>query len=181
MEAPQTPAFGRQLREARAVAELPRLALRLPALAREPRLHSLHLAGGEATLRFDLLLDVVRLASRMHLPVAYLETNAHWCRDAEETRSKLLALRDADATMGVFTADHIISPQDRFAAAIRSGLEAAERFPESGPVHSFYGIAAACVGQTALARREIERALEINPNQPILRQTLEQLEADGGN
>ena len=33
--------------------------------------------------------------------------------------------------MGVFTADHIISPRDRFAAAIRSGLQAAERFPES--------------------------------------------------
>ena len=43
----------------------------------------------------------------------------------------LLALRDADATMGVFTADHIISPQDEFATAIRRGLEAAERFPES--------------------------------------------------
>ncbi len=43
----------------------------------------------------------------------------------------LLALRDADGTMGVFTADHIISPQDRFADAIRGGLEAAERFPES--------------------------------------------------
>jgi mannose-1-phosphate guanylyltransferase len=43
----------------------------------------------------------------------------------------LLALRDADATMGVFTADHMISPQDEFAAAIRGGLEAAERFPES--------------------------------------------------
>ncbi len=43
----------------------------------------------------------------------------------------LLALRDADATMAVFTADHLISPPDKFAAAITSGLQAAETHPES--------------------------------------------------
>ncbi len=43
----------------------------------------------------------------------------------------LLARRDADATMGVFTADHLISPQDAFADAIRRGLDAAERHPQS--------------------------------------------------
>src|SRR5512139_2337197 len=31
------------------------------AFRREPYLHSLHLAGGEAMLRFDLLLEIVRL------------------------------------------------------------------------------------------------------------------------
>jgi len=45
--------------------------------------------------------------------------------------ANLLALRDADATMAVFTADHIIDPQDRFAAAIRLGLAAAEQSPDS--------------------------------------------------
>ena len=45
--------------------------------------------------------------------------------------ANLLARHDADATMAVFTADHIITPQDRFAAAIEQGLLAAERFPES--------------------------------------------------
>jgi len=45
--------------------------------------------------------------------------------------ASLLARRDADATMAVFTADHIISPQDRFAEAIRAGLDAAEGSPES--------------------------------------------------
>ncbi len=43
----------------------------------------------------------------------------------------LLARRDPDATMAVFTADHIISPQERFADAIRTGLQAAESFPDS--------------------------------------------------
>lgn len=41
----------------------------------------------------------------------------------------VLARADADATMGVFTADHLISPQERFAEAIRAGLDAAEAHP----------------------------------------------------
>ncbi|RMF73333.1 MAG: mannose-1-phosphate guanylyltransferase [Planctomycetota bacterium] len=43
----------------------------------------------------------------------------------------VLALRDDDATMAVFTADHLISPQDVFAAAIRRGLEVAEAHPRA--------------------------------------------------
>lgn len=43
----------------------------------------------------------------------------------------LLSRRDANATMAVFTADHLISPQESFSAAIRAGLDAAERFPTS--------------------------------------------------
>ncbi len=43
----------------------------------------------------------------------------------------LLARRDPDGTMAVFTADHLISPQERFADAIRAGLDAAEKFPDS--------------------------------------------------
>jgi mannose-1-phosphate guanylyltransferase len=45
--------------------------------------------------------------------------------------ANLLARRDPDATMAVFTADHIIRPQERFTAAIQAGLEAAESLPES--------------------------------------------------
>ncbi len=45
--------------------------------------------------------------------------------------ANLLALRDADATMAVFTADQLIRPQERFAAAVRVALEAAERYPRS--------------------------------------------------
>lgn len=45
--------------------------------------------------------------------------------------AQMLARRDADATMAVFTADHIIRPQERFAEAIRAGLDAAEKFPDS--------------------------------------------------
>lgn len=43
----------------------------------------------------------------------------------------LIAQRDPDATMAVFTADHMISPQAPFEAAIRQGLDAAERFGDA--------------------------------------------------
>lgn len=42
----------------------------------------------------------------------------------------LLRQRDPDGTMAVFTADHLISPQDSFAAAIDAGLKAAETYAE---------------------------------------------------
>jgi tetratricopeptide (TPR) repeat protein len=63
----------------------------------------------------------------------------------------------------------------RFAEALPVGEVAAEKFPESGPVHAFYGLAAASAGQTEVARREIELSLAINPNQPALKEALEQL------
>lgn len=67
--------------------------------------------------------------------------------------------------------------RDRCGEAIPIGAEAVQRFPDSGPVHAFYGLAAACDGLADLARREIERSLEINPDQPQLRQALSQLDA----
>ncbi|HPD31666.1 MAG TPA: mannose-1-phosphate guanylyltransferase [Phycisphaerae bacterium] len=43
----------------------------------------------------------------------------------------LLALRDPDGTMGIFTADHIIHPIDTFAATVRQGFEAADRHADA--------------------------------------------------
>jgi MoaA/NifB/PqqE/SkfB family radical SAM enzyme len=65
------------------------------ALKDEPMLDSIHLAGGEATLQFDLLVDTVRLAVDMGVPLSYVETNAIWCAEREETREKLAKLRKA--------------------------------------------------------------------------------------
>jgi len=44
--------------------------------------------------------------------------------------ANVLAQREPGATMAVFTADHLISPQEAFAQAISAGLEAAERFAD---------------------------------------------------
>jgi mannose-1-phosphate guanylyltransferase len=43
----------------------------------------------------------------------------------------LIATRDPNATMAIFTADHLINPVDRFHAALRVGLDAAETRPDS--------------------------------------------------
>jgi mannose-1-phosphate guanylyltransferase len=43
----------------------------------------------------------------------------------------LIAQRDTDATMAVFTADHLIRPQEVFARSIETGLSAAERNADS--------------------------------------------------
>jgi len=67
--------------------------------------------------------------------------------------------------------------EGRFMEALPIGAVATEKFPESGPVHAFYGLAAASAGQVELARRELELSLEINPEQPVLRQALAQLGA----
>lgn len=45
--------------------------------------------------------------------------------------AELLAARDPHATMAVFTADHVIRPQDRFAAAVERAIEAAESNPDA--------------------------------------------------
>jgi mannose-1-phosphate guanylyltransferase len=43
----------------------------------------------------------------------------------------ILRERDAEAVLGVFTADHIIGPPDRFEDTIRAGLAAVERQPDA--------------------------------------------------
>ncbi len=42
----------------------------------------------------------------------------------------VLAERDANATMGIFTADHLIEPKDKFQNALRRAYESVERQPE---------------------------------------------------
>jgi mannose-1-phosphate guanylyltransferase len=45
--------------------------------------------------------------------------------------AELLAARDEDAVMAVFTADHVIRPVEVFAANVRSALAAAEQYPDA--------------------------------------------------
>ncbi len=45
--------------------------------------------------------------------------------------ANILALRDPAATMAIFTADHLITPQEPFAAALRAGLATAAQSPVS--------------------------------------------------
>jgi hypothetical protein len=65
------------------------------ALAKEPDLRSIHIAGGEPMLRMDLLADIVRLARQTGMPLDYVETNAFWCTDRSNTRRQLDRLKQA--------------------------------------------------------------------------------------
>jgi len=43
----------------------------------------------------------------------------------------LLAKRDSDAVIGIFTADHVITPMDRFCAAVEQAFQTAEQRPDA--------------------------------------------------
>jgi len=45
--------------------------------------------------------------------------------------SAVVAKRDPEAVIGIFTADHIITPVNRFCAAVERAFETAERYPEA--------------------------------------------------
>ena len=67
----------------------------LEALAREPAFGELHLAGGEPTLRMDLLVDIIRKAVARGVPLSYVETNGGWCTDADAARQGMRRLKEA--------------------------------------------------------------------------------------
>jgi mannose-1-phosphate guanylyltransferase len=45
--------------------------------------------------------------------------------------SAIIALRDPDATIGVFTADQVIEPADRFLSIVRAGFDIVEAHPDT--------------------------------------------------
>ena len=67
----------------------------LGRLKNERRLIDIHFAGGEATLRPDLLKDAVAGASRLGIRMSYLETNGFFADSVEKAVELLQPLRDA--------------------------------------------------------------------------------------
>ncbi|MBD3304881.1 hypothetical protein GF339_00830 [candidate division KSB3 bacterium] len=57
--------------------------------------HGLHFTGGEPFLNVDLLLKGIELARKFGIPSLFVETNAFWCRDDDDTRSTMRQLKDA--------------------------------------------------------------------------------------
>lgn len=64
------------------------------SLAAERSLSGVHLAGGEATLCWELLEYALESAARHRVRVDYLETNGHWCTSPEKAESGFRRLRD---------------------------------------------------------------------------------------
>jgi tetratricopeptide (TPR) repeat protein len=59
--------------------------------------------------------------------------------------------------------------------AAACGREAIERFPKNPRVHAYFGFAAVCTGDIETGRAAIARSLELDPQQPGLRQALARL------
>lgn len=68
---------------------------------------------------------------------------------------------------------------NRCPEAAAEGRPAAEAFPADARVQAFFGLASACAGDREGARRAFQRSLELNPNQPEIRQALEELPGGG--
>jgi len=83
------------------------------------------IAGGEYVLAIRQELAELPADNFIAEPCARDTTNA------VGLAAHLLAARDPDATMGVFTADHVIKPTDVFCATVSKGYEVAERYPDA--------------------------------------------------
>ena len=65
------------------------------SLKNEKYLESIHIGGGEPTMKWPFLLDFIRLAVKMNIRIEYMETNASWCKKREDTKKKMNELKEA--------------------------------------------------------------------------------------
>ena len=101
------------------------------ALAREPSLHGVHLAGGEATLNWDRLEYALHSAARHHVTIDYLETNVAWCDDMETARRGFERLRRAGLNAVLISASlfhNEFTPLEKTKAGIRAAGEVFGRY-----------------------------------------------------
>jgi hypothetical protein len=65
----------------------------------------IHIAGGEALMYFDEVLELCRAANERGIAPHFIETNTTWCVDDDTTASRLTALRDAGVQGLLVSAD----------------------------------------------------------------------------
>ena len=65
------------------------------AFSGERRLNGVHLAGGEATLRMDVLIEALSIAREFGVRISYLETNACFATSLDDAMEVFGQLRDA--------------------------------------------------------------------------------------
>ncbi len=86
----------------------------------------LHFTGGEPFLNFPLLLKGVTLAEKEGIPSIFVETNAFWAREDEDTYRKLMLLKEAGlkgilVSVNPFVVEHV--PFERIERVVRVGYE----------------------------------------------------------
>ncbi|HUT01955.1 MAG TPA: sugar phosphate nucleotidyltransferase [Phycisphaerae bacterium] len=93
--------------------------------------------------------------------------------------AELIAARDESATMAVFTADHVIRPQERFAEAVETACAAAEAEPDAlltfgiRPTWPHTGLGYIHCGQEREGGVREVRAFKEKPEHPLARQYVE--------
>ncbi|MEN6344403.1 MAG: radical SAM protein [Armatimonadia bacterium] len=64
------------------------------------------IAGGEALLYFEHVLEMVRALTAAGVPVAFVESNGSWCTSDDLTRERLSRLQEAGVQGMYFSVDH---------------------------------------------------------------------------
>ena len=88
--------------------------------------HGLHFSGGEPFLNFPLLCKAAGRAHELGIPSLFVETNCIWARDDDETREKLVTLKELGIigimiSINPFYLEHV--PFERSERAIRISRE----------------------------------------------------------
>jgi hypothetical protein len=84
----------------------------------------IHFTGGEPFINFNLLLEVTKIANKLHIPSIFVETNCFWAKDDDSVREKFKALKNAGLlgiliSVNPFLLDQI--PFERTERAVRIG------------------------------------------------------------
>ncbi len=101
------------------------------ALADEPSLHGIHLAGGEATLNWERLEYAIKSAGRHGVNVDYLETNVAWCDDFDTAYDGFERLRKAGLNGVLISASlfhNEFTPLEKTKAGIQAAQEVFGRY-----------------------------------------------------
>jgi hypothetical protein len=88
--------------------------------------HGLHFTGGEPFLNSDLLLQAVSCAHELGIPSVFVETNAFWCRNEDDTRDRMRQLQAAGLSGMLVSVNPFILefvPFERTLQAISVGTE----------------------------------------------------------
>lgn len=101
-------------------------------LSAERRLNSVHLAGGEATLRMDVLGKALDVAAREGVRISYLETNGHFATSQEEAGEVFSSLKEKGLNAVLISASPFHNefiPFERTRTAVNAATEV---FGEAG-------------------------------------------------
>ncbi|RLE80920.1 MAG: hypothetical protein DRJ51_04850 [Thermoprotei archaeon] len=86
----------------------------------------LHFTGGEPFLNYPLLLEAVRIASRLGFPLTFVETNCSWCINEDLARKHFQELKEAGldgmlVSANPFVVEHV--PFENISRALRIATE----------------------------------------------------------